>query len=148
MSDRADHHRAVVNAWAEQSVSGLTPARMLQQFEEAFAAVWQRADLTLGDVTLMAILDRVLYDAATQFPELASVRVGSAGLQCDELRAQADSLDPVRLLEALKFVLVEFLTVLGKLVGEILTPGLHAELSKIARAQRERPGASGEETRA
>jgi hypothetical protein len=124
-----------VNGWAERAASGLPPEQVLQVFEEALGALWQRAHLTLGDVTLTAILDRVLYDAATQFPELATARVGSAGLQCDELRAQAGGLDPVRLLEASKFVLVEFLAVLGKLVAEILSPGLHAELAKIASEQ-------------
>jgi hypothetical protein len=130
-----------VNAWAERAATGLPPEKGLQLFEEALGALWQRAHLTLGDITLMAILDRVLYDAATQFPELATVRVGPAGLQCDELRAQAASLDPARLLEALKFVLCEFLAVLGNLVAEILTPGLHAELSKIAAEQEGRAGA-------
>ena len=36
------------------------------------------------------------------------------------------------------FVLVEFLTVLGHLTDEILTPALHAELSKVALGEPER----------
>ncbi len=38
---------------------------------------------------------------------------------------------------------MEFLTVLGNLTDEILTPALHAELSKVAL---EEPGRTGKET--
>ena len=35
------------------------------------------------------------------------------------------------LVEGIRFVLVEFLTVLGNLTAEILTPELHSELSNV-----------------
>ena len=43
-------------------------------------ALWNRANLTLGEVTLTAIVDRVLYSAAEQFPPFESLKVEPAGI--------------------------------------------------------------------
>jgi hypothetical protein len=42
----------------EQATNGLPPGRLIQAFERGFAALWGRANRTLADVTLMAILVR------------------------------------------------------------------------------------------
>jgi len=128
----AHEHSACVTAWMEQATNGLPPERLLQAFEQGFAALWGRAKRTLADVTLMAILDRVLYVAAEQYPFLTALKVDANGLRCQELQARADSLEHDQLMEAIRFVLVEFLTVLGNLTAEILTPALHAELLTVA----------------
>jgi hypothetical protein len=91
--------------------------------------MWQRSRLTLGEVTLTAIVERVLHTAKEQFPFLGSTAVDASGLRCQELRSQA-GLPENRVSAALGFVLVEFLIVLGNLTAQILTPALHAELSK------------------
>jgi len=120
-------HRAAVAAWL-----GRTPAEpkaLLAAFEQAFAALWQRTRLTLGDVTMTAIVDRVLHVAEEQFPALASLELEEAGVRWREPSPPAGA-SPDRLAEGIEFVLVEFLTVLGNLTAEILTPALHAELSK------------------
>jgi len=124
-------HSACVTVWVARVLHGLPPARMVQAFEEAFGAMWQRAHATLGDITLIAIVDRVLYDAAERFPALAGITVGSNGLECSELRGRVETLRQEKLASAIQFVLVEFLRVLGNLTAEILTPALHAELSKL-----------------
>ena len=125
-------HSACVNAWMARCAKGLPPARLLQAFEAAFAAMWRRAHQPLGDVTLTAIVDRVLYVATEQYPSFASLKVDATGLRCEELRQRADSLHADQLAEGVQFILVEFLTVLGNLTDEILTPALHGELSKVA----------------
>jgi len=133
-----DHgHRAVAGRWSA-SAAGLPPAETVQAFEAAFAALWRRANRTLSDVTLMAILDRVLHDAVERFPLLAPLRVEQSGLHCADLGATADGLDTAYLMDALQYVLAEYLTVLGGLVAEILTPALHAELARIAAEQANR----------
>jgi hypothetical protein len=113
----------------------------VQAFDQGFAALWRRAHLTLGDVTLTAIVGRVLYVAAEEHPFLSALTVDPGGLRCQELHERAVDLPPDRLAEALRFVLVEFLTVLGSLTAEILTPALHAELASIAPAA---PGPAAE----
>jgi len=62
----------------------------------------------------------------------ASLKVDATGLRCDDLRQRAAGLEGKQLEEGVRFVLVEFLTVLGNLTADMLTPALHAELSRVA----------------
>ncbi len=128
MIDEHDH-AACVEAWRARVCEGAPVAAILHAFERAFRAVWQRARITLGDITLTAIGDRVLHDAAEHHPLLAALRLEPEGVSCEELQRDAGSLDPRELDAAIHFVLVELLVVLGRLTGDVLTPGLHAELS-------------------
>ena len=122
-------HHVVVSGWLQRAARGDTTEALIRAFEEAFAALWQRSLLTLGEITLTAIVERVLHVATKRFPVLGSLKVEASGLNCQELRGRTDlRIDQIS--EAIPFVLVEFLTVLGKLTAEILTPALHAELSK------------------
>ena len=118
-----------MNAWYARVARGRSVAALIQAFEAAFDALWQRSHLTLGEVTLSAIVERVLHTATEQFPILGSVEVGPSGLRCEGLRSQP-GLTHDELSAAIRFVLVEFLTVLGNLTAQILTPALHTELSK------------------
>ena len=127
-----DEHAARVAAWLERSAKGLSPEALLRLFEVAFGALWARTKITLGEVTLTAIAERVLHNASEKFPLLASLKVEAAGgIQCRDLRERVTSMHDSELLEGIRFVLVEFLTVLGKLTAEILTPELHSELSSV-----------------
>ncbi len=117
----------------ERVDTGSPPEPLLRAFEQAFAALWLRADRTLGEVTLTAIVERVLSRAADRHPVLSPLEVAAAGLRCDGLLARAGSLHHERLADGIRFVLVEFLTVVGNLTADILTPALHAELSKAAK---------------
>jgi hypothetical protein len=128
----ANDHRAHVEAWMDRGAKEAPPERLLDVFERAFGAMWRRARVTLGDVTLMAILDRVLYNAAEKFPVLSSLEVDATGLRGGKLRERAGSLHRDQLAEGIRFILVEFLTVLGNLTAEVLTPALHSELAKTA----------------
>jgi hypothetical protein len=128
----ANDHRTRVDAWMGLVARNATPRRLLEAFEQGFGAVWRRAHATLGGVTLMAILDRVLYNATARFPLLAPLEMNESGLRTDRLREHIDGLDRDQLEEALRFILVEFLTVLGNLTAEVLTPALHSALAKVA----------------
>jgi hypothetical protein len=129
-------HSACVNAWMDRAANGLPPDRLIRVFERGFAAMWRRAHRTLGNVTLTAIAERVLHSAAEQFPTLSALTVNATGLQCKELRERAGGLQADDLAEGIRFVLVEFLTVLGNLTADVLTPALHSELSKVAPEER------------
>jgi len=136
-------HCERVDAWMDRASKEAPPERLLDAFERAFGAIWRRARVTLGDVTLMAILDRVLYNAAERFPLLSSLEVDATGLRDDKFRERAGSLHRDQLLEGIRFILVEFLTVLGNLTAEVLTPALHSELAKVAAG----PAVPGEEAK-
>ena len=133
MTDESDH-AAFVNAWLERSTQSLSPSLRLELFEASLGALWSSAHLTLGDVTLMAIGDRVLHNAAEKFPFFAGLKVEpNRGIQGQDLRERVSSLDDAELDAGIRFVLVEFLTVIGNLTAELLTSDLHAELSKVVR---------------
>jgi len=132
MLDEGQHARCV-DAWLEGSGTGLAPDALLRLFEAALDAVWIRTNTTLGEVTLTAIAERVLHNASEQFSLLSSLKIEPArGIQCRELSVRIGSVDAAELREAIRFVLVELLTVLGNLTAEILTPALHAEISRVA----------------
>ncbi len=135
MDGEHDHHdhSACVNAWMERLTTGLPPDRWIHAFDRAFAVLWRRASQTLGEVTLRAILDRVLYNATEHFAILSHLEVGATGLSCAELQEHASSVSAESLADGIRYVMVEFLTLLGNLTAQILTPALHAELSSLSR---------------
>lgn len=100
-------------------------------FERAFAALWQRAKTPLGPITLVAIVDRVLHEGVRRFPVLSVLEVDDQGLKTTGLAERASTAAPGEVTDAIQRVLEEFLTVVGNLTGEILTPALHAELAKV-----------------
>ncbi len=131
MTQKADHS-VCVDAWMLRAgVSDLSSQQLVLALEEACGALWQRALVTLGEVTMGALFERVLSTAAEQFPFLASLEVHADGLRGDALRESARSLPQGPLLAAIRFVLLEFLTVVGNLTAEILSPALHAALSEV-----------------
>jgi hypothetical protein len=134
MMNESDH-AAFVDTWLESSTKSLSPELRLEFFEASLGALWNCTRMTLGDVTLMAIMDRVLYNATEKFPFFSALRVeANRGFQGQDLRERVASVDDSELMDGIRFVLVEFLTVIGNLTAEILTPELHTELSKVVRA--------------
>ena len=133
MPDEVDH-AAVVNAWLERSATDRAQEQLVGSPRGGLQrAPGVRTETTLGDVTLSAIVDRVLFNVVESFPlRVAEVRAGQ-GCPLRELRTQAASSSGGDELRAgIRFVIVEFLSVLGSLTAEILTAELHAELSRIA----------------
>lgn len=127
-----DPNLICVASWIERTAPGLSGEEHVQLFEMSLAAMWTRSQRPLGDVTVAAIMDRVVCTAVERFPVIAGLRVEASGVSCLELRARAAETDDAQLLEAMRFVLVEYLTVLGNLTADIFTPALRAELSAVA----------------
>lgn len=125
-------HSACVDAWLRDAAKDLPPESLLLLFEAAHNALWAKTKPSLGEVTLTAIGDRVLSSVAERIPAFSSVTLDpSGGLVCHELRKVIGSMKVNDVKEGIRFALVEFLTVLGNLTAEILTPELHAELSRV-----------------
>jgi hypothetical protein len=129
-----NQHIACVNRWCVQADASSAEG-LLRDFEQAFAVIWRRALLTLGDVTLMAIVNRVLHNAAERSPMLSALTVHESGIRCQRLRERSTGLRREELEQSLRLVLIYFLSILGTLTADVLTPALHAELSKHARAR-------------
>lgn len=104
----------------------------MRALERGFSALWRRARETLGDVTLLAIADRVMVQARERYPFLADARLTAAGLTCGETLRRA-SVPPHTMHDAVRDLLVQFLVVLGNLTAEILSTPLHEELAQTPR---------------
>jgi len=132
---QSNSHSDTVKAWCQGWHGSLPVPALLDVYERTLAGLWRRAHMSLGEITLVAIVDRVLHHGVERFPHLAALKVEASGVHFGELRPSAEALQVALLEESLQFLVVELLRVLGTLTGEILTPGLHAELLKV------RPGA-------
>jgi hypothetical protein len=127
-------HAAVVDGWLRRAARGLPAAALVRLFAAALDALWVRTRVTLGEVTLTAIAERVVHNAAEKFPVFAGLRVDPiAGIDCRQISGQLSKEQGSELLKGIRFVLLEFLTVLGHLTAEILTHELHAELVGVPR---------------
>jgi hypothetical protein len=126
-------HATCVDTWLSRSGNDLSRDDRLRLFRVALDALWVRARTTLGEVTLTAITERVLYNASERFPFLSSLKVEPGrGPQSRELADRLGAIDASELVRGVRFILVEFLTVIGNLTAEILTPELHEELLRTA----------------
>ena len=127
------HHAACVDAWLLRAARDLSGEQRVQLFEAALGALWSHTRTTLGEVTLGAIAVRVAYGAAERFPLFAALTVDPiGGFQGRRLRAHVGAAHDAELTAGMHFVLVEFLSVLGNLTAEILTPELHAALMEVS----------------
>ena len=126
-----------VDSWLERVGSKVSVKALLRLFDQAMDALWKRANPVLGEVTIAAIVDRVLWNSAEHYAFLSPLKLGSAGISSAGLKERASTLDVPHLKEGLRFTLVEFLTVIGALTGDILTPPLQEELLKLPKPGRE-----------
>ena len=124
-------HSNLVNSWMRQEANGRTSKQLVELFERAMVALWNRSHLTLGEITLASIVDRVLYSAAEQFPPFQSLKVERSGIDFEKFRAQNANFKGGELSEGMRFVITEFMVVIGNLTAEILTPILHSELLRV-----------------
>jgi len=126
-------HIAVVDTWIAQVVEGASPVEQLELFRAAVEALWGRAVITLGSVTLVAIAERVLGTAVHHHGFLSAITARPNGDSRWRVQAR-DRLATVpgpELIAGLRFALIELLTVIGRLTAEILSPELHAALRDV-----------------
>ena len=111
---------------AERSNAEIAPL-----FGLALLAIWDRAALPLGEVSLRAITQRVLLGANARFPCLATLGLSTVPDSFRTLGTCNADLDRQALLAAVRFVLVELLALIGTLTAEILTVALHDALRAV-----------------
>jgi hypothetical protein len=136
-------HTAEVDAWIDtwihrtsDAAGAVSLAEPVDLFRAAVEALWQRAVTTLGAVTLTAIAERVLVTATERYGFLSVINPRPNGdLRWKQaLRERLMAVSQPDLVEALRFGMIELLTVIGRLTAEILSPELHAVLAEITPA--------------
>jgi hypothetical protein len=123
-----DGHLKLIKDWENTNAIGLNSDQHLQLLEKAIRAIELRAGSTLSVVTLTLILDRVLHESKEKFPLLSEALIESNRLSFEKMHIHHKSED---LLEPIRYVLVELLTVLGRITADILSTPLHKELLKV-----------------
>jgi hypothetical protein len=124
-------HASVVDEWMGRAFATPGAAEIAPLFGLALRAIWDRAVLPLGEVSLRAITQRVLFGATSRFPVLCALHLSSVPESFDTLTSTEAQADRQRLLAAIRFVLVELLTLIGTLTAEILTVALHDALRAV-----------------
>ena len=132
-------HAKYVNAWMEQEAKDVPVTSLLGLFEAAWGALWVRAEGAVGEIVLKSIAELVRGASVKQYPFLSPLRLESVDVSCKALLESSPGLEKSELHNGLRFVLVEFITVIGDLTDQILTPGLYQELSRIAKGESRSP---------
>lgn len=120
-------HEDCVDRWLSRVERELEP---LQLLELAMEALFARASPTLGSVTLAAIVARVRLVTVEKYPAIEVVAVSETGVTIDAHSRTAVRGENVR--DGVRFFLIEFLTIIGSVTAGILTPALHATLSRTS----------------
>jgi hypothetical protein len=123
------NHEKTVDDWLRNCPQDLDSESLYDLFYLTFNGIWYRAKRALGEITLMAIGDYALRTATERYPLLGPLKLEQDGIRRAELRTKAAGYPPEDVKNAMSFALSQFLTVLGSLTAELLTPTLHAELS-------------------
>jgi len=143
--DRVQHepgHEAVVDAWLARSIDHGSSVEILRLFHAALDAVWNRVVTILGPVTLTAIAERVLHNAAERYAflsvidrrSIADQRSSGDARWMERLYERLVTVPRTALIEGLRHGLIELLTVIGALTAEVLRGELHAALETVTAA--------------
>jgi len=122
-------HHAVVSAWFARA-RDLSDDALVDSAEAVLHDLWARAVGALGDVTVGAVLRRVVVHSVERHPLLRPVTVGAIGPRLSGLRSPSPPAAEGATAEALAALLVETLFVLGYMTADVLTPALHDVLAR------------------
>jgi hypothetical protein len=131
-----DIHLKLIKDWENTNANDLNSDQHVRLLEKAFRAIELRAGTTLSVVTLTLILDRVLHESKAKYPLLSEAFIESNRLSFEKMHNHHKS---EHLIEPIRYVLVELLTVLGRITADILTTPLHKELLKVTWNHSEKP---------
>ena len=125
------YHSNKVRDWIESVTPGLSPPELIELFEFTITKLWSRSCIMIGDVTLLAILDRVLASFTETHKISFPLSIDSAGIRWDNLRKSGAKLKPDEIILALTYFATEFIAIAGSITGDLLSGPLHKELETI-----------------
>jgi hypothetical protein len=123
-----EQHSAFVTAWLAEATAGLSPEQVLDLAEEALNRLWRRVNLSIGVLTLQAILDRAIFVSADLWPPIGRIRVDATGVHCRDLRQDADAETAATMIAGFRGLFITLLTILSDLTADMLTTALYQTL--------------------
>jgi hypothetical protein len=106
----------------------LDSVALAEHCETMLTRLYGKAQVSVSDITLKAILDRVLHNSSSLYPLLSAIRIENSGLNFDELNINLRLYTEAEVKAAFHYLMTEFMFIIGKLTGEQLTPLLHKEI--------------------
>ena len=128
-------HAEEVDLWIQKTIKDRPIAEQIQTFSEAILSLKNRITVTLSLATWNVILDRSLLQSQVLYPvlKIVGVETGIIVSGKDSEKGEAN-LQDVTL--ALRYFLIELITILDSLTSAILTNAIYAELDKISAAKK------------
>jgi hypothetical protein len=102
--------------------------KILRTYTRILRLIYDRILPTLGQVTLLAIMERALAMTAERHPLVRHLQLTTAGLSFQDLYHRVGLEDEHGLREALKDLVTNLLDILVMLTGDILVQGLLQEI--------------------
>ncbi len=118
---------AQVELLIEERVNHARKEEVLDIYEELLTTIWNRILPTLGQVTVVAIVERALVITTRTYPQIRYLQVRNHGIDFSELRQHADESAREMLREALKDLLTKLVDILAALTGDVLVRQLIKE---------------------
>ena len=122
-------HQAHVTGWLKKNERGLSNEQLVDLLELALSSLWESAALSVGEVTLAAVLDRTVVNACEMYKWLPNIVVSGGAADFSVLREAAPRLNRRNVLRAVHFILTDFQAILGNLTAETITPALNRQLA-------------------
>ncbi|MEO5968735.1 MAG: hypothetical protein ABIQ95_02310 [Bdellovibrionia bacterium] len=129
--ERREYYAGYMDAWFNKNVEGLSTEETVNLLGQTLAVLWESARKTLSEVTLMAVMDRVILINSESFSFLSLVKVELGGVRVKELERTASLLRKNAVVGAAKDVLTDFLTIIGNITGEVISRTLITKLSRV-----------------
>lgn len=124
-------HQELVTLWEEKNTKGLQDEQLIHLYGAGFDAIEKRCLATLSNVTINVVLDRILHEGIEKYPVLKGVILKSSGISLKAFNEKNKYFKTEELIEALSYLLVELLTVIGNITSDVLTSSLHKELINV-----------------
>jgi hypothetical protein len=125
------HHSNKVKDWIDVATPGLSSPQLIKLFELAVTKLWLRSCVTIGDVTVLAIVDRALTTCDQVHKVSIPLSIGPDGILWDEFRQLAANLSKDEIIRALTYFATEFIAIASSITGEFLSAPLHKELASV-----------------
>jgi hypothetical protein len=125
------NHTDQVKAWTQAATQDLSPEQLIAFFEQALSALWTQGRATMSSFMMTAVLERVIFNSAENHPVLSRLKIQETGISFEEIRKSKITSSESELIDAFQLMIVEFISILGGLTNEVVTPALYSELSKV-----------------
>lgn len=125
-----DEHVRCVDAWLGRHAPH-SSLEALEALESGLGAIWSRASVAISEVALATILGSVLHKARKRWAPFSAITVSLHGAHVDRSRVEGVAFH--ELVAGVRYVLIEFLELIGVLNTDVLSAALHDELSYVRR---------------